>query len=383
MTSTTVASTATAAVVGSTSSRTSSSVSHSHRAAALAFSESLVLAATERIVLAHLLLRAGSPTGIAWPTIGELAERTGLQPRSVQRVVRRLADAGLVAVTHVEPGGTMPSGFRTPHARAVYRLSVPSTVAPVFVGSRFADSLSADVATTELVVLAVLSLHANGTGDAWPSYARVGRMGGLSERAVGGAVARLRARGLLRARRVAPGGTLPSGETATTWRVVLTVARPRHGCVATPTVVPPHPDVGAEERDPGPESVKAEDPGVAGLLSEFSDQLQTDDLGPDAAALVAARLADGLSVADVKAAIAGVAAVPWRMQLRSRRTVRAVFGTLEKTKGFVERGREHLPVAVEVLAPLPPPPPPPSRAELKARAGAVADALARLARPPA
>lgn len=359
-----------------------SSTSVYDRAAALAFSEAVTLAASERITLAALLLRAGTPTGTAWPTIGELADVTGLQPRSVQRVVRRLVAAGLVATELVEVGGTMPSGFRSPTMRVVYRLSVPSTVAPAFVGARLGDALRADLPTTEKVVFAVLALHANANGDAWPSYARVGRMAGLSERAVGGAVARLRARGLLLARRVAPGGPLPSGETATTWRVVLRVLRPRPGCTETPTVVPRDPDPRAGEVSPRRETSKAEEPAVAGLLQSFADRLETDDLGADAAKVLEARLADGLSVADLEHAVAGVASVPWRMEARSRRTVRAVFGTLEKTRGFLERGRP-VDLSADLLPAPPPPPPPPSREELRARSAKVADALARFARPPA
>jgi DNA-binding MarR family transcriptional regulator len=337
------------------------------RALALAFVEDLELGAPDRLVLAALLHRAGSATGIAWPTIGELADATSLRPRSVQRVVRRLVERRLVERELVAPGEKMPHGFVTPTTRALFRLSVPSDVAP-FVGRALAPILRADLPTTEKTVLVVVAMHANAKGDSWPSYARIGRMTGLSERAVGGALARLRARGWLVARRVAPGAPLPSGETATAWRVVFAL-RPRPGCIDPTTDVHRPPDPGAEEGSPRTSSSTEEALPHAGdvgaLLRDFGDRLLTDDLGADATKIVLDRLADGFTVVELRTAIAGVASVPWRMELRSRRTVRAVFGTAAKCRSFVERGREDEP---EEMLPPPPPLPPRDPGELRARA---------------
>ena len=82
----------------------------------------------------------------------------------------------------------------------------------------------------------------------------------------------------------------------------------------------------------------------------------------------------------LEVAVEGVAATPWRMDQRSRRTVRAVFGDAGKVRSFLERGRSEV-VSVEVLEPPPPPPAPPPRSELQARARALAGFLASTPRP--
>ena len=80
------------------------------------------------------------------------------------------------------------------------------------------------------------------------------------------------------------------------------------------------------------------------------------------------------------------------MELRSRRTVRAVFGTAQKLRGFIERANldrrtktdTFAAHAVAEMVPLPPlqvTPPPLSPTEVRERVTRVGFALKNLARP--
>ena len=218
------------------------------RAAAYAFTEALELTSTERVVLAVLLHRAGKIDGLAWPTSQEIADRSGMVPRSVSRIVRRLAGRGLVVPTVLPRGAILPNGLFSSAIRVVYRLTVPGIVAP-FTGRSIGPALAkSTLTTTERAVLAVVLLHVGASGEAWPSYERIGLLTGLSQRAVGGAVTRLRVRGVLAARRVRPGAQLPSGVPATAWRLILRPTgqiprelsrdAPRPKCIDTPTQMP-------------------------------------------------------------------------------------------------------------------------------------------------
>ena len=384
------------------------------RAAAYAFTEALELTSTERVVLAVLLHRAGKLDGLAWPTSQEIADRSGMVPRSVSRIVRRLAGRGLVVPTVLPRGAILPNGLHSSAIRVVYRLTVPGIVAP-FTGRSIGPALAkSTLTTTERAVLAVVLLHTGASGEAWPSYERIGLLTGLSQRAVGGAVTRLRVRGVLAARRVRPGALLPSGVPATAWRLVLRPTgqiprelsrdAPRPKCLDTPTEVHRYPDGSAEEVMHGTSSKNAEAPSGCGaqddepiqtLLDVFADTLETDELGPMPDQTLRQRIAEGATTKDVRDAIAGVRLVPWRMELRSRRTVRAVFGTSQKMRGFIERANldrrtkadTFAAHAVAEMLPLPPQvtPPPlslsPTAAEVRERVTRVGVALKSLARP--
>ena len=122
------------------------------------------------------------------------------------------------------------------------------------------------------------------------------------------------------------------------------------------------------------------------LLEEYAQQLEIEDLGRDAERVMRERVAEA-SIADAKLAIVGIAATPWRMEQRSRRTVLAALGTQEKFAGFVAKGRATretfgaIAVAEMIeVAPTAPIQAPPLE-ELRARASAVASLLAGLAPP--
>lgn len=384
------------------------------RSAAYAFSELLDLRAPDRLVLAVLLHRAGAPHGEAWPTIGEIAERTALEPRTVTTILRRHEARGMLTTTLQRSSASR------------YRLNVPSIVAPV-VGRSLDLALSpSTLTTTERATLAVVLMHTGASGEAWPGHARIASMAGLSLRAVGSALKRLVARGMLTARQVKPGGMLPSGATASGWVTVLrptgrgpgaarlTLARmpregddpgalsPRSSCGQGAIVVPGGDDPGAEEGIPGTIPVKEERPCFAQtsrptvpapitdaidlLLEEYAQQLEIEDLGRDAERVMRERVAEA-SIADAKLAIVGIAATPWRMEQRSRRTVLAALGTSEKFAGFVAKGRATretfgaIAVAEMIeIAPSAPIQAPPIEV-LRARASAVASLLAGLAPP--
>lgn len=396
--------------------------SHLDRAASLAFSEALDLRASERLVLAVLLHRAGAADGEAYPSIAELAARTGLTERTVTSNLRRLEARSYLATTHQRGSASL------------YRLAVPSSVAPI-VGRALDDALSRSPLTpTERATFAVVLMHTGAQGEAWPSHARIARLGGLSVRAVGTALRRLVARGVLTSRQVKPGAALPTGAIASTWSIVLRptgrapgAARlvlapqttfaftpspspdPRSTCREGAIDVPAGGDLVAEDEiqrssplneesahvapppSPEPKPSRVADP-IDLLLQEYSDRLELDELGRDAEAILRARVAES-SIAAVQVAIAGIQETAWRMERASRRTVLAALGTPQKFRTFVERGHEARNsfasvalaemIATETrctaaVAASAPPPPPEVRRE---RASAAASFLAALAPP--
>lgn len=54
----------------------------------------------ERLVLAALFGHADIESGLAWPSLGLIAAETGVSPRTVQRAIDKLEDAGLVQRLH-------------------------------------------------------------------------------------------------------------------------------------------------------------------------------------------------------------------------------------------------------------------------------------------
>ncbi|MFC7544855.1 helix-turn-helix domain-containing protein [Plantactinospora sp. GCM10030261] len=61
----------------------------------------------ERLVLLAIADNAADDGGNAWPSLGTLARKTRLDERTVRRIIRRLEDAGQLAVAVAAgPGGT-------------------------------------------------------------------------------------------------------------------------------------------------------------------------------------------------------------------------------------------------------------------------------------
>jgi DNA-binding Lrp family transcriptional regulator len=360
------------------------------------------------LVLAVLLHRAGAPDGEAHPSIAEIAERTGLTERTVTTNLRRLEAASLLTTT------------RTRGRVSRYQLVVPSDVAPM-VGRALDDALArSPLTTTERATFAIVLMHTGASGEAWPSHARIARLAGLSVRAVGGALRRLVARGVLNARQVKPGAQLPTGAIASTWSIVLrptgfppsggrlslapSPTSPRSTCRKEAIDVPSGGDLVAEEEIHGSSPMNEEQvrpraishstsssrssDAIDLLLQEYAHRLELDELGRDAEQILRARVAES-SIATVQIAITGIQETAWRMERASRRTVLAALGTPQKFRAFVERGHESrtsfASIAVaemidepaSVSSPLSPPPP----EELRVRAGSVATFLDALAPP--
>ena len=324
---------------------------------------------SERAVLAVLADRADSE-GRAWPAVDEVAARTGLAPRSVRRILARLADPArpggpLVERTTLAPWAASeadrrtPKGFAVSRAVALVRLTLGAVVPilrSVDLGSWFDPGRP--LTTLQRVLGALVEAHANReTGEAWPGYARLATLAGCSTRAVGGSLGGMGR--YLAARLVGPGSPLPGGVIAVGWHAVLRVKTdpdpdPRSACPRT--LVPRDPDPRSEEsyqgspiRKKGPRPPEAPPPLPAGpidplpdLLRSYSRICDTDELGPKARETLAARMAEGCDARQLRAAFYGIRASEYLMGRFSRREVRNALRTrarvadLAKDGGWVE-----------------------------------------------
>lgn len=335
------------------------------RAAAIAFSPVLTLRALDRLILAVLLHRIGAAFGETAITHAELARAVGASISGVRGALRRLVahPANVLAIDASEPA----------HPRYIVTCEGWGAL---LCGRALDPALGElDALTThERAALAVVLLHTGPLGVAWPSDDRIAALAGMSERAVGRALGQLRARGIVEATRIAPGGRLPGGQTARSWCRLLTEGKGCPQLELVPASAPKRDDdpvswgghpcfLGrsplspeAEERiprtDPKNEEaardplgatsseVAATHPDVEPLLRELCDRLELDTPGPDADAIVARRLDEGATVRDLRDAIAGIAATPWRMAKRERRWVKSTMRARDRFLGFVELGRE-------------------------------------------
>lgn len=380
------------------------------------------LTSAQRLVLAVLLTRADRE-GYAWPHASEVAARTTLALRTVARVVAQLAALGLVERAQLRPGELLPNGLPTPDARAVVRATLGSVRA--FVGGSIEAAIAPGLglSPTERAVLAALLLHANGSRQAWATQARLAAVAGCSVRSVGAALAELRARRMIALAMLPPGATLPNGASCAGWRALVTIlpggirARaaepeaPRRSCSSPPALVQPPPGEAAEGRDPentDPEKSDAREgePSPIGapqaapmvspaapasgaaappndvpdlLLAEWAQKLGSD-VGPNARALLAARLAEGVTPREIRDGIEGIRLLPWRMDpcWPTRRYVANCFQYAAKVRTFAAAARCANP-EVEILAP----PPAPERLDPETRKAQAAQLRAILAAGPA
>jgi hypothetical protein len=314
------------------------------------FSPAVRATYTERAVLAWLATRERG--GEVWAQLEEGARCTGLHVRSVRRILEQLADpsregGALVSRELLHRGARAPSGFAVSRSTSVVRLLVGAVLAPLVrldVRRWFRAELQME--TLHRVLLALIASHSNAAGFAWPSYARLAWLAGCSVRSVAGAVGQLCRQGWLVRSLVAPGAELPDRSVARSWRLVLQVVEPDvrastagRPCIDSRTSVHKSPLHGSGLNVGPPAPPPPSDP-LAEALRAFSSICKTERIGADAAAVMAARLREGRTVADLATAARGVASVPWRMELAERRTVRAAFGTADKFAGFLERGRQ-------------------------------------------
>ena len=352
-----------------------------------AFSADLQLSHVERAVLAWLADRADAD-GRAWPSLDEGAARCGLAVRSVRRVLARLEARGMLVRHHAKRGERSPLGWALGRAATIVQLvglqagPIPA-IGPIDVARAFraGDPLT----TLQRVVLALVAAFCglSGARACFAGYAHLARLAGASERALGAAVRALVRDGYLVAERVAPGGELPSGERARDWRIVLQLGASypdRRASTPGPTVRATRTDVPkilAMDRDPTRHPLGHPPPDIAGLVEAYRRAVNADP-GPDAARVLADRLADGYTSRELASAAWAIAADPWRMAVAGRRTVRAALGTAAKVRDWLDRAQ------------LAAPEPAPTREELRREAEALAarraadeagqaDARARLA----
>lgn len=317
------------------------------RFVARAFSPALACTYSERAVLAWLADRAND-AGQAWPRLDDGARVTGLAPRSIRRILARLEARGLITRTYLQRGERGPAGWFVSATTCVVQLVCLLAGAAPLRGVSLARWRSSSASTLERVICALVEAHCNADGWAWPSYGRLARLAGCSVRAVAGAVASLRRAGVLEGSLVPQGAPLPGGELAREWRLVLRLAStlpkadPR-ASNAGPSSTASRTDVhersahrASRIEDPPP--TPPPDP-IEGFLTRYAAIAGTDVLGRNAANIVRARLADGLSVRDLELAAAGVAASPWAMAELSRRTIAAAFGTADRVRLHADRGR--------------------------------------------
>lgn len=90
----------------------------------------------ERAVLLAAV-RWANPNGELWPALNRWARLTGMTVRSLQRVLRRLTDRGIVEVLSVSPGGTgktthyrIPGLLRNPDGRSGFQPRPARTETP-------------------------------------------------------------------------------------------------------------------------------------------------------------------------------------------------------------------------------------------------------------
>lgn len=76
-----------------------------------------VVSMAERLVLLALADNADHKTGVAWPSVGTLAEKCDVSERTVQRSLKGLVEAGLIAV--VDVSAPMPDSEATRRLRLV------------------------------------------------------------------------------------------------------------------------------------------------------------------------------------------------------------------------------------------------------------------------
>ena len=373
------------------------------------------LNAAQRLVLAVLLARADSE-GYAWPHASEVALRTSLAVRTVGRVVAQLAALGLVERAQLRPGELLPNGVPSPDARAVVRATLGSVRA--FASGAIDLALAPGLALShvERATLAALLVHANGKGLAWATQARLASVAGCSVSAVGRALRELRDRRAIVLVMLPPGARLPNGQACAGWRPLVTLlpgairalrsepVEPRSGDVLPPTHEQAPPDARAEGSDPMKRSNEenARDPkgspdrarpmaapsvaaptapeerstasregsaptalgstaareGADLLLGEWVSKLGPD-AGPHAREVLSARLADGVTLRELRDAIAGIALTAWRMapEAPTRRYVGSCVQSAAKARTFAAIGCAAAaslnPEPVEMLAPPP------------------------------